>query len=141
MQQECFAKRTLLVSLPHDADIAQAIEDIIRRERITLGVFTLIGAVRCTSFGYYDQEARTYKHITRDIPCEIASCSGNISLKDGSPTVHAHILFSDSDGTAFGGHLMSPTAVFAAELHLTELDGKPPVRKYDEATGLALWKQ
>ncbi len=141
MQQECFVKRTLLASLPHGRDLAEALQDIIRQESITLGVFTLIGAVRCASFGYYDQRGKAYKHISRDIPCEIASCSGNISMKEGSPMVHAHILFGAGDGSAFGGHLMSPTTIFAAELHLTELEGEPPVRRYDEATGLMLWKQ
>jgi predicted DNA-binding protein with PD1-like motif len=35
---------------------------------------------------------------------------------------------------------MSPTTIFAAELHLVELEGESLVREYDETTGRYLWK-
>ncbi len=67
------------------------------------------------------------------------SCTGNVTLKQGAPFVHAHALFGDRSGGAFGGHLMSPSIVFAAEIHILELSGQPPERIHDPATGLYLW--
>jgi predicted DNA-binding protein with PD1-like motif len=71
---------------------------------------------------------------------EIASCQGNISLKDGAVMVHAHIILADAEGNTYGGHLMSPTTLFAGEAHIQELGGKPLEREYDGTTGLFLWR-
>jgi predicted DNA-binding protein with PD1-like motif len=70
---------------------------------------------------------------------EIAACSGNISIKDDSPIVHAHIVLSDENGVATGGHLMPGTVIFAAEASVMELKGQPLVRQVDSVTGLPLW--
>jgi predicted DNA-binding protein with PD1-like motif len=62
-------------------------------------------------------------------------------LKDGAPFVHAHALFGREDGSTFGGHLMAPTTVFAAEAYAAALHGPPPERIYDAVTGLYLWAE
>jgi predicted DNA-binding protein with PD1-like motif len=69
---------------------------------------------------------------------EIASCVGNISMKDGIPFVHAHAVLADQNGNIKAGHLLEGK-VFAAEVHLTELIGSKLVRKNDPVTGLSLW--
>jgi len=71
---------------------------------------------------------------------EIASCTGNISIKDGEIFVQAHITLADMEGKAFGGHLMPGTEIFAAEFFVQELIGQDLVRAKDEITGLPLWK-
>ncbi len=70
---------------------------------------------------------------------EILSLNGNISLFDDQPMVHAHIMFSDLEGKAYGGHLMAGTNVFSCELHIQELSGDLKVRKVERATQLPLW--
>jgi hypothetical protein len=133
-------KRTLLVRLPCGEDLLSAIERVTRVEQVMPAMFSVIGAVRNTAFGYYDQTNRTYKTLLRDGSFEVIGCTGNVSLKDGKMLVHAHILFGDEQGACFGGHLMSPTTIFAAELHLLELEGESLVRECDETTGLYLWR-
>ena len=71
---------------------------------------------------------------------EITSLTGNISLRDDEPMVHAHITVSDSDGRTFGGHLAPGTIVFACEFVITALDGPQLLRSHDDQTGLPLWK-
>jgi len=63
---------------------------------------------------------------------------GNVSLKDGEPFVHAHAVLSDEKGNTRAGHLLEGI-VFAAEVHLSQLEGPKLERKYDEVTGLSLW--
>jgi predicted DNA-binding protein with PD1-like motif len=133
-------KRTFLVRLPYGEDLLSAIERVGTEKRVMPAMFSVIGAVRNMAFGYYDQNNRTYRSLLRDGSFEIISCTGNVSLKDGKPLVHAHILFGDEQGACCGGHLMSPTTIFAAELHLLELEGEARVREYDKTTGLYLWK-
>jgi predicted DNA-binding protein with PD1-like motif len=133
-------KQTFMVRMPQGEDLLAAVAAVVRETGVRLGVFSVIGAVSAAAFGYYDQKRRQYQTIIRPGAFEIVTGSGNVTLKDGSPFVHAHILFADETGNSFGGHLMSDTFIFAAELCLQELEGEPLVRQHDDTTGLFLWK-
>jgi len=89
--------------------------------------------------GFYDQKNHEYREIKIDSPHEMASCIGNISLKDGEPFVHAHVVLADEAGNTKAGHLLEGI-VFAAEVHLRRLEGPKLERKHDEVTGLSLWE-
>lgn len=130
---------SFLTSLRHGSDLLEEIARIAREAELRHAAVSVIGAVSCASFGFYDQQAKKYEARTRQGGYEIIHCTGNITLKDGEPFVHAHVLFGSDDGTAFGGHLMAPTKIFAAELHIMELAGPPPERVFDTTTGLYLW--
>lgn len=139
MEAEYQVGRTLLIRLPHGEDLLGALNGICRKMRIGSGVINVIGAVKNAVVGYYHQDTKEYQAIPLDQTWEIASCSGNISVKDGSPIVHAHIVLSDETGKAVGGHLMPGTEIFAAEASILELKGQPLVRRTDDTTGLPLW--
>jgi uncharacterized protein len=126
--------------LRHGSDMLEEIARVAREAGLRHAAISVIGAVSCASFGFYDQEAKKYVPLTRQGCYEVINCTGNITLKDGSPFVHAHALFGEANGAAFGGHLSAPTTVFAAELHITPLAGPPPERLFDEKTGLHLWQ-
>ena len=131
-------ERSLLIRAEHNSDLVQFITRIAEKRGITAASFTAIGAVKHAKLGFYDQENRKYREITIDTPHEIASCIGNISLKDGKPFVHVHAVLAGEDGNTKAGHLIEAT-VFAAEVHLRELVGAKLERKRDEVTGLSLW--
>ena len=133
-------KRTFLTGLSHGEDLLSEVDKIVVKEDISLAVLSIIGALSSACFGYYDQNERKYNKIIKSGKYEIVSCSGNVSIKEGQPMVHAHILIGDEEGRTFGGHLMSPTIIFAAELHIQELDGEQLVREFDKTTGLFLWR-
>jgi uncharacterized protein len=136
----CSIKQTVMVRLPYGEDLLAAVADVVRETGVRSGVFSIIGAASGAAFGYYDQKKKEYRTIIRQGEFEIVTGSGNVSLKEGSPFVHAHVLFADETGSSFGGHLMPGTVIFAAELHLAALDSEPLVRQYDQTTGLFLWK-
>jgi len=104
-----------------------------------MATFSMIGAVSSATIGAYDQKQQVYITFTEKAPFEILSCIGNISLKDGKPFVHAHILLGDEKGKTIGGHLFSEPLIFAGEIEIQELKGKPMERAYDSTTGLMLW--
>ena len=104
-----------------------------------MAVFTVVGAVKQVRLAYYDQARHEYQKIELNQPLEIASCFGNLSLKDGKPFAHLHAVLADEASKTYAGHLIKAT-VFAAELHLQELLGKKLEREYDQTTGLALWE-
>ena len=130
--------RCFLARLDLDTEIISQIADLAKREGIKTGVFSVIGALKRAELAYYDQTAQEYRTIPVERPIELASCSGNISLRDGQPFVHAHAVLADSEGRIIGGHLMKGD-VFAAELYLQELLGERLIREPDPATGLYLW--
>ena len=136
---ECSAGKELMVRLKHDADLVQSIAELARSKGVEAGSFTAIGALKSARLGYYDQSSHEYREIRIDSPCELASCTGNISLKDGEPFAHIHVVLADEAGNTKAGHLLEGI-VFAAEVHLRQLKGPKLERKHDEATGLSLWE-
>jgi len=131
-------KKNLLVRAEHDSDLVQFITKLAEDKGITAAEFTAIGALKRAKLGFYDQKKHRYHEIIVDSPHEIASCIGNISVKNGKSFVHTHAVLAGEDGTTKAGHLLEGI-VFAAEVHLHELEGTKLERKHDEETSLSLW--
>ena len=123
----------------HAKDLLASLTGFADKNNITMAVFSAIGAVFSATLGYYDQKKKEYVSYTENKPLEIISCTGNISLKEGAPFVHAHAVLSDGEGKTIGGHLFSETPVFAGEFYIQELAGSPFSRQHDPETGLMLW--
>jgi predicted DNA-binding protein with PD1-like motif len=133
--------RCMLGRLPYGKDFVNTIEDFCVQNSIQTGVFSVIGAVTSVTLGSYDQNQQVYVTFKKEGPLEIVHCTGNVSLKDGKVAVHAHAVLADMNGQTIGGHIFSETVVYAGEIHVQELLGKPLEREYDEKTGLSLWKE
>ena len=131
--------RTILVRVKHDSEIIKFVTELAKKNAVMTATFTAIGALKWAKLGFYDQEKHEYLESSLLAPQEIASCMGNISIKEGEPFVHAHAVLADQNGNTKAGHLLEGK-VFAAEIHLTELIGEELVRKNDAVTGLSLWK-
>jgi len=131
--------RCLLARLDHGSEIIGQITDIARDLEIKAAFISAVGALTSAEIGFYDQSAHEYKaSAVVDEPVEIASLSGNISILEGRPFVHAHAVLSDSSGRTFAGHLVRGT-IFASELFLQEMPHSELVRMPDPVTGLRLW--
>lgn len=128
----------LLVRIKQDTDIVKSVCEIAAQARIATGIFVAIGALKRARLGFFDQQRNEYLEILIDSPHEIAACTGNISLKDGRPFAHAHVVLADKKGNTKAGHLFEGI-VFVAEVHLRQLQGTKLQRLYDGATGLWLW--
>ncbi len=138
LAQDFLLGRCLIARLDHGIDIVSQIADLAKREKISAGQIVAIGALMQAEIAYYDQASHEYHKISITEPVELAACSGNISIRDDEPFVHAHASLADSAGSVWGGHLISGK-VFAAELYIQEILGEPLVRKFDPITGLYLW--
>ena len=120
-------------------DLLQELTDVCVKGNVRLGRVEAIGAVRKARIGFYNQENRKYQFSSIDCPLEIAQLTGNVSLKDGKPFVHAHITLVDEKGKSYGGHLAPGTIVFACEFVIESFDGPGFERVPDAETGLPLW--
>ena len=132
-------KATFIGRLKHDADLLEALTGICNENKIMLGRVEAIGAVKKAVIGYYHQDTREYEYLTLHQHLEILNLTGNISIKDDSPMVHAHVTLADAEGRSFGGHLSSETIVFACECIIEPYEGALLERGFDEVTGLPLW--
>jgi len=130
---------TLVCRLPHGKDLLEAVTEICIDNSIHMASLSGIGALDGVRIAYYDQEKRVYNEIAFEGHFEILSLLGNISIRDGKPMCHAHIICGDEKGDTFGGHLVTGCTIFACELVIFPLQGEPQVRGFDEETGLPLW--
>jgi uncharacterized protein len=132
-------KRTIIGQLASGSDLYEEMTKIVQREDILIGRIQGIGAVTQAKIGYYDQNKNEYINLEFSGGMEIVSLTGNISMRDGKPFIHAHIVLSDREGKTYGGHLLPGTKLFACELFIEEFDGEKLIRTKDGRTGLFLW--
>ena len=132
--------RRFVGRLPHGKDLITSIEDFCKASSIKMATFSVIGAVSSATLGAYDQKQQVYATFTQEEPLEIVSCTGNVSLLDQEPVIHAHVVLGTLEGKTIAGHVFSETILYAGEIELQELTGTPLERAYDDTTGLMLWK-
>jgi len=132
--------RVFIGKLPFQEDLLYQIEALAREENIHCAKVEIIGAVQKAVISYYHQEKKQYQDLEFNKHLEILSCTGNISLKDGNPKAHVHIVLGDNRGNTLGGHLQKGTVIFASEIIVQEIIGPELHRGYDQDTGLPLWE-
>ncbi|MFH1143565.1 MAG: PPC domain-containing DNA-binding protein [Candidatus Eisenbacteria bacterium] len=111
--------------------------DFARQQRITSAQVSGIGAFAEVTLGYFDPHAKTYVKTRFAEQLEVLALTGNFSLFEGEPRVHAHVLLGREDGTTLGGHLIEARVRPTLELFVRAF----PLaleRGVDEATGLPL---
>lgn len=121
-----------------DEELLEAIASIARQNDLDSGFFFLIGTLKKAVLGFY-KDGR-YLPIEKAGPLEIASCMGNISTKEKSDlVVHGHIVVSDVNGNAFGGHILPGCLVdVTAELVLVKVEGGILRREFNKQRKLYL---
>ena len=104
-------------------------------QAITNGKISGIGAVKEIEIGAYDTVGKEY--IRKQFPdvWELVSYEGNITLKDGDPFVHGHIVLSNHDMKTIGGHLFEMTVAAVGEFFLRKFDNDA-YREINEDVGL-----
>ena len=140
------AGRVIVARLKPGSDLLGSLQEIVGIKGIKAGVILsgvgLLGEARlrnCKSLPEeypITDENRTYLYFSK--PLEILSLSGDITVAEGSPLVHAHITLSHVEGGeigVIGGHLIEGCTIFGfAEIILMELRDIEMEKNYDEET-------
>jgi predicted DNA-binding protein with PD1-like motif len=132
--------RAAFVRIDRGADLLQGLNEAAEKLGVEAGTVQAIGAVTELTVGYFDQERREYRTTRLMSSFEIGSGIGNVSIKEGKPFVHLHVVATGPDGAAVGGHLMEGTKVYVIEAYFRQLGGEAPVREQSEDLGLAVWR-
>lgn len=127
-------QKTIVARCERGEDLYGFLGNLLNNNDIRNGCFQVLGALNRAKLGVF--ENGTYAWLTHHGPLEIASCLGNVAVKEGKPFVHCHAVLSDHRGTVLGGHvgegcIVDPTA----EIHMTVYAGEIR-RRLDEETGL-----
>jgi predicted DNA-binding protein with PD1-like motif len=133
--------RVAVARLTQGSDLLDEINRLAERAGFAAATVQFIGALRKAVVLVLDQDTKEYLNIDVPGPLEIVSGSGNISLRDGKPFAHVHVVVSGLDGKCIGGHVANGCEVYLTELVLTELAmDKPLERTLDKEVGVAVWQ-
>ena len=126
------------VSLARGEDLLVGLGDAIGALGVEAATLQVIGGLEEATLGYFDPQAGEYRTLTTG-HVEIAAGLGNVSIRDGSPFIHLHLVVSEPDGGCRGGHAMEGCRAFVVEAYLRKLDGQAPVRTQVEGMSLKVW--
>lgn len=127
-----------LASLEPGEDLLAGLDEAVQELGLEGGTLQVIGALRRATVGYYNPAANEYRPISTG-HVEIASGLGNVSIRDGKPFIHLHLVLSEADGSCIGGHAMEGCEAFVVEASFQALAGSPPVRQDAPGMILKVW--
>ena len=131
---------TFVLSLDNHVEIAEALTAFCVEKEIKTGTVLGLGAICEATFRFLDPATKKYVDKTFSEQMEITNLTGNISQKDGKPYLHLHITASRRDYSCIGGHMLSARINGACELVVEAYPGVEIGRRFDEETGLNLYK-
>ena len=129
--------RTFVVICQTGEEAMTALTAFASEQKLAASQVTAIGAFSRAVVGYFDWSSKTYKHIAINEQVEVLSFIGDITLDEGRPKLHAHVVLGKADGTAHGGHLLEGHVRPTLEVIVTETP-RHLRRRFDPASGIAL---
>jgi predicted DNA-binding protein with PD1-like motif len=130
--------KAAFVSLSPDEDLLDGLNRAVAELRLEAATLQVIGGLKEARLGYFDPERREYLTFSTG-HVEISSGLGNVSLRDGKPFIHLHLVVSERNGRSLGGHAMEGCRAFVVEAYFRALSGPPPVRQEQPGMGLKVW--
>jgi predicted DNA-binding protein with PD1-like motif len=129
--------RRLVVVCDPGEEAVTALLRIASDEKIEAASFTAIGGFSEAALGFFDIERKDYWRIPITEQVEVLSLIGNVTMSDGKPRVHAHVVLGKADGTAHGGHLLEGRVRPTLELVLVRTPARL-ARELDPRFGIPL---
>jgi predicted DNA-binding protein with PD1-like motif len=131
------AGQTFVLVFETGDEAMEGLRSFAREQRLSAAHFSGIGAFSDAVLGYFDWQQKEYRRIPVDDQVEVVSLLGDVTLDDGAPAVHAHVVVADRSGAARGGHLLEAHVRPTLEVVL----GESPAhlrKRHDPESGLAL---
>jgi len=113
-------QKTFVVVLSSGDEVMTCLLSFAKQQQLHASQFTAIGAFSKATLGFFDFTIKDYQKIKVAEQVEVLSLTGDISLYNGEPKLHAHVVLGKRDGTAHGRHLIEATVHPTLELILTE---------------------
>jgi uncharacterized protein len=129
--------RTFSAVLATGDEVMSSLTAFATEHRLRATQFTAIGAFSRVVVAYFDWATRQYRNIRIDDQVEVLSLLGDVTLDQGKPKLHAHVVIGKADASAHGGHLVEGVVRPTLEIVLTETPTHLR-RRFDPESGLPL---
>jgi uncharacterized protein len=129
--------RTFAVVLASGDEVTSSIAAFASEHHLAASQFTAIGALSRAVVAFFEWQTRQYRNIPIDEQVEVLSLLGDITLDQGKPKMHAHIVLGKADASAHGGHLVEGIVRPTLEIILTETP-RHLRRRFDPESSLSL---
>jgi predicted DNA-binding protein with PD1-like motif len=126
-----------LIRLERGEEVTRSLTQFLKEAKINAGTVTGIGGIANADLGFYDLNKREYLHQIIPGNLELIHYSGNITLVDSEPFIHAHAVVSGPDYLAKAGHFFEARVAITGEFVIKPSDWTVS-RAFDDATGLKL---
>jgi len=131
--------RIFLFRVPEGVELIKYLTEFAIRNNIKMAYLSGIGAFSEVKMGYFVREKNAYEPIEYNRLMELISLTGNISIKEGKPVPHIHVVLGDRHGHTIGGHLLE-AKVYMVEILVVELLG-PILERQEVAPGIWFWPE
>jgi len=128
-----------IVRVERGEELIGALKTLMEQEKIGSGTVTGLGATAFARLGIYDVEARVYVDRTFEGVHEVCNLTGSLSWHDGAPFPHVHMVLTDFELRAVGGHCFEALAGATIELFVRSFKERIN-REMDDDLGLHLLK-
>ena len=135
--EEQEGERTFALVFDAGDEVVAGLRAFAAETNLTAARLTAIGAFSDVTLGFFDPDRKEYERTILREQVEVLSLLGNVTVREGKPAVHAHVVVGKRDGTAHGGHLLEAHVRPTLEVIVVE-SPKHLYREHDRATGLAL---
>lgn len=119
--------------------LVSTLKEFCKARKITLGTINGLGSLKSATLGFFDPETKKYQEKTFEDFLEMASLTGNITMKGGKPVLHLHTVVAGDNYKALAGHLAEAQVSLTAEIVIEAIKGRIE-KEYDETIGLNLMK-
>ena len=128
---------TYVIKLEKSDKVIESLNRFLEEKQIKNGFFIGLSALSKVELALYRLEDKKYFFKEFEEALEISNLHGNVFLKDGKPFIHAHIVVSNEEMMARGGHLKEAIVGPTCEIIFIEFEGEIK-KEYDEDIGLWL---
>ncbi|HEU4792596.1 MAG TPA: PPC domain-containing DNA-binding protein [Nitrolancea sp.] len=130
-------ERTYAVVFEIGDEFIAGLTGFAKEHNLAASHFTAIGSFSGARLGYFQIDRKEFKPIPVNEQVEVLTLIGNITLDQGEPKIHAHVVVGRSDGTTLGGHILEAHVRPTLEVFVVETPNHLQ-RTYNPDIGLAL---
>lgn len=114
--------RNFRINFSAGDELMSGMTEFAEKNNLKLSEVRGLGGISSAIVSAYDPEKGAFKRFDIDKKGELVSLQGEITVQNGKPSFHAHVVFVLVDGTVHGGHLVEAHIDPIANLFVTEYD-------------------
>ena len=111
-----------VLRLEKGEEVISNLQRFCQERSIDTAYFTGLGSIEDPTLAHYLVTTKKYTEKEVKGVFEALAVTGNVALFEGKPLVHCHVVLSDEEMNARGGHLVKSVVSATFEVHLAKSD-------------------